>query len=584
MHPWDMNEEEARMLQEELAEDCILDGEPEVELVAGLDVSFYPDSRICIASAVSYSLTNRRVYEQVVKISELNFPYISGLLAFREAPPMIEAAMCLKARPDCFLVDGHGYAHPRRMGLASHIGLFLDTPTIGCAKNILVGEYDEPAEQTGASTQIWDGEPVGYAVRSMEGADPIFLSPGHMISNEYVPKVVEPLFTENSRLPEPLRLADRTAGTERSKIEDLVKPFTEQEIGVFLLGGTVRDLLTGKQPDDYDLMVTNFDNEIRTELEDEFGGSWFTLDEERQMYRLPGEKVQVDVTVVGEQEVVEDLERRDFTINSIALDMVRESWVDPVDGRHDAEQRILRLTSNNSLDEDPLRLLRAYRLAADHNLIFADELQQKIGATVGRLQDVSRERITDELLRLSDRPDSGDWFQKMYDDGLISGCPYFRSEAIEEIRLIEHWRPALKNYPTLNARDYHGGYETMTCFKTARLIRQEELDSWPLHRQIKQLARGSYSGMEAKTPDLPILKSNHFNLMGRLFGRGLWERWERDRMLRAIIELEEFIEKREQEEREIVEEHREEGNIGEAKEQRFAEILPQYWEQTVGKL
>lgn len=584
MHPWDLNEEEARMLQEELAEDCQLEGEPEIDLIAGLDVSFYPESRICIASAVNYYVPDGRIHEKVVLISELNFPYISGLLAFREAPPMIDAAMCLKHEPDCYLVDGHGYAHPRRMGLASHIGLFLDTPTIGCAKNILVGEFDEPGEEVGDHTSIWDGEPVGFAFRSQEEADPVFFSPGHKIEPNYIPEVVEPLLTEKSRLPEPVRLADRTARDERERIELIAKPFLDEEIGVFLVGGTLRDLLTGNQPEDYDLMATEFPESCRKKLADQFDGKWFTLDRERDMHRLPGEEVQVDVTVVGEENVVDDLHRRDFTINSIALDMDRESWVDPVEGRSDADQRILRLSGEDALENDPLRILRAYRLAADHRLTFVDELQQEIGDQVDRLEEISKERITEELLKLADRPVAADWFQKMYEDGVLTGCPYFRCEGVDESRLIEHWMPAIKNHPALEEQEFHGGFGILSCFKMGRFIAQNYLSSWPIHKRVKSLIRGSYKGIESDLPELHVLKSSQLHLFGRLFGRGLWEKWDRDRMLKAVIELDEFIRKREEKTREIVEAHEAEENLGEIKDREFSDYLPELWAETVGSI
>ncbi len=584
MHPWDLNEDEARMLQEELAEDCLLKGEPDINLIAALDVSFYPESRICIASAINYSVADHRIHEKVVLISELNFPYISGLLAFREAPPMIDAAMCLETEPDCFLIDGHGYAHPRRMGLASHVGLFLDTPSIGCAKNILVGECDEPGEEVGEHTSIWDGEPVGFAVRSQAGASPIFLSPGHMIEPNYIPEVIEPLLSEKSRLPEPLRLADRTAREERERIEVITRPFLDEDIGVFLVGGTIRDLLTGKQPEDYDLMASEFPESVQNKLADELAGKWFTLDEERQMYRLPGDKTQVDLTVVGEEKVVDDLRRRDFTINSIALDMDREAWVDPVEGRADADQRVLRLTREDALENDPLRILRAYRLAADHKLNFSEQLQKNIRSNISRLETVSKERITEEMLKIADRPVASRWFQKMYEDGVLTDCPYFRCEAVDESKLIEHWLPALKNYPALRDREFHGGINILSCFKMVRFIAQNQLSSWPVHHLIKSLVQGSYAGIEDKIPELHVLKSSKVALLGRLFGRGLWENWNKDKMLRAIIELEEYIDIREEKTREIVEANKDADNIGEIKDRKFSDILPEFWQKTVGKL
>ncbi len=582
MHDWNLTKEEARFLQEELAEDCILEGKPEVELVAGLDVSFYPGSQICIASAVSYSLKNQHVCEEVLIISKLEFPYISGLLAFREAPPMIEAALSLKNKPDCFIVDGHGYAHPRRMGLASHIGLFLDTPTIGCAKNILVGEYNDPGPEVGDSDVIWDGEPIGHVIRSRKEAKPIFISPGHMIDPEYLPQLVKPFLTGDYRLPEPLRQAEIKARSERQLIEQIIKPFVDHEISICFVGGTLRDLLTGKKPRDYDLMVGEFSREVRRDLENQFGGHWFALDPDRQMYRLPGKKIQLDLMVVPPEEVEDDLERRDFTINSVALDMGQDLWVDPFGGREDASKRVLCPTTNSSLADDPLRLLRGYRLAAEHHLSFHPQLRERISETVPLLGRVSKERITEELLKLCGRQDASHWFEVMYDDGVMTEADFLRSEVVEESRIIERWKPTIKNYPLIKEREYHGGYDLLTCFKMARAIRQSELDDWPLHQQIKRLCRESFLGFSTRPTDLKILSANSLALLGRVLGQGLTENWGGPKIINKIVELEEYLELRGEKTKQIVEEHKNEDNLGEIKNEQLQQVLPELWSNTIG--
>ncbi|MGM0380739.1 MAG: endonuclease V [bacterium] len=583
MHTWDLNENEARMLQESLAEDCILEGKPDVELIGALDVSIYPDSKIGIASAVNYSITRRDIVEEVVLITKLNFPYISGLLAFREAPPMIEAAGCLKQEPDCYLIDGHGYAHPRRIGLASHIGLFLDRPTIGCAKNILVGEYEEPGEEVGSYSQIWDGEPVGYAVRSLESADPIFLSPGHKIDPKHIPTIVDSILSKKSKLPEPLRLAHNVAKKEREKIKKITQPFLEEEAGVFLVGGTLRDLLLGKKPLDYDLMVSDFPEATREKLENEFQGHFFTLDEERQMYRLPGKEVQIDLTVVGPDEVVEDLKRRDFTINSVALDMARETWVDPVNGKDDARQRILKPTGEENLKEDPLRILRAYRLAQHHRLSFAPDLLETIQDNVKLLEEISKERIVEELFKISIRQDAGKWFKNMNRDGVLEAVSFFRTEGADDASRLEKWRPVLKNHSLFSNTSYHGNYSLLDGFKATRIIGQDNLEEWPFHRHIKQVTRASYEKLpENPSPEELLLSDKR--LLGRLLGLGLWENWDRDQMLEGILSLDSYLQIREKKEKEFARELEGEPDIGERKKEKLFEFLPEIWDEYLGGL
>src|SRR5262249_45254132 len=113
--------------------------------------------------------------------TKATFPYIPGLLSFRETPPLLEAWTKLKVRPDVLMLDGQGIAHPRRFGIASHIGLFLNLPTVGCAKTLLVGKYEEPAEQAGSWSPLMDkGEQVGAAVRTKNRVNPVYISPGHL--------------------------------------------------------------------------------------------------------------------------------------------------------------------------------------------------------------------------------------------------------------------------------------------------------------------------------------------------------------------------------------------------------------------
>jgi deoxyribonuclease V len=128
------------------------------------------------------ALPTLEVIEEVCVVSETAFPYVPGLLSFREAPSVLEAWAKLKTEPDAVMFDGHGLAHPRRVGIASHVGLIIERPTLGCAKSVLVGKYEEPEMTRGAWTAMIDkGETIGAALRTKTNVQPIFVSVGHLI-------------------------------------------------------------------------------------------------------------------------------------------------------------------------------------------------------------------------------------------------------------------------------------------------------------------------------------------------------------------------------------------------------------------
>jgi deoxyribonuclease V len=174
--------------------------------VAGVDAAF-SSSRI-FAAACLYRIPDLVCIEQVTAVQDLLFPYVPGLLSFREGPSVIEAVSRLKQRPDVILVDGQGIAHPRGIGLASHIGVLLDIPTIGCAKQRLVGDFREPGSGKG------DWEPlryrealVGAVLRTRDNVKPLFVSPGHRVDvNTAIGIVLSCL--GRYRIPEPVRCAD----------------------------------------------------------------------------------------------------------------------------------------------------------------------------------------------------------------------------------------------------------------------------------------------------------------------------------------------------------------------------------------
>jgi deoxyribonuclease V len=195
--------------------------------VAGVDVSYdFVSTRFSkrkkaseklYAAVVVLELPSLRVVESVGVAGRAEFPYVPGLLSFREIPPLLKAFRKLRTTPDAVLVDGQGIAHPRRCGLASHLGLVLDLPAVGCAKSRLIGEYREPATRRGSASDLLDGgEVIGRVVRTRDGVAPLFVSVGHKISlDAAVALVLEcaPRF----RLPETTRQAHTLVNQLRSR-------------------------------------------------------------------------------------------------------------------------------------------------------------------------------------------------------------------------------------------------------------------------------------------------------------------------------------------------------------------------------
>jgi deoxyribonuclease V len=156
-----------------------------IRTIAGADISFNNFEPTVYAGIVVLKLPTLEVVEEVGVVSETKFPYVPGLLSFRESPSVLEAWAKLKTEPDAVMFDGQGIAHPRRVGIASHVGLLINRPTLGCAKSVLVGKYEEPEGERGSWTEMVDkGEVVGAAVRTKTNVQPIFVSPGHLINLE----------------------------------------------------------------------------------------------------------------------------------------------------------------------------------------------------------------------------------------------------------------------------------------------------------------------------------------------------------------------------------------------------------------
>jgi deoxyribonuclease V len=221
VHAWDVSPAEARKIQADLAArvdltDAIsLDA---ITLVAGIDNTYVKEDGETTAGAVVVVLTfpEMEVVETAFTWQPIAFPYVPGLLSFREAPAVLAAYADLTLEPDIVLCDGQGYAHSRRFGLASHLGVLIDRSTIGCAKSRLIGEFEEPERLFGAHTPLVDrGETVGAAVRTRPRHKPLFVSPGHKISVETAVEITLACCRDGAFLPEPTRLAHQLVTQER---------------------------------------------------------------------------------------------------------------------------------------------------------------------------------------------------------------------------------------------------------------------------------------------------------------------------------------------------------------------------------
>lgn len=178
-----------------------------VRFVAGVDASYETRADLMYAGVVVMDLRDMSVVERKGAIRKARFPYVPGLLSFREAPAILAALKKLTVEPDCILVDGQGLAHPRRFGIACHLGVILDVPTIGCAKSILVGEHGPVGEARGSWAALrFKGRVVGRAVRTRDGVKPVYVSPGNKVSFARAMEIVLKCGGKY-RLPAPARLA-----------------------------------------------------------------------------------------------------------------------------------------------------------------------------------------------------------------------------------------------------------------------------------------------------------------------------------------------------------------------------------------
>lgn len=211
----------AKELQEDLRQQIKLEPLPKPpKFVAGADISFDFGSDLMHAAIVVLELPEWNAVARSLALDVTSFPYIPGLLAFREMPVLLKAWNQLKMKPDVLILDGHGIAHPRRMGIATHFGIVIDHPTIGCAKNILVGTHGELGIQKGDRADLVDGsEKVGIALRSRTNVNPIYVSPGYKCSFDDAYKIVMQSLTKY-KLPKTTRLAHQWANKFRKGAAD----------------------------------------------------------------------------------------------------------------------------------------------------------------------------------------------------------------------------------------------------------------------------------------------------------------------------------------------------------------------------
>ncbi|NWF69470.1 MAG: deoxyribonuclease V [Chloroflexi bacterium] len=217
-HAWNIRPEEAIALQKQMASAAVYDlplDMKRVKLVAGVDVSVQSDDGQAMSqgAVVVLNFPDLQLVEVARARMPTPFPYIPGLLSFREGPVLEQAFAQLRHEPDVFIFDGMGRAHPRRIGIATHMGLWLQKPTIGCGKTLLVGAYSEPAHDKGSAADLVDrGEVIGKIVRTRAGVKPVYISPGHLIDLQSAVELVLRC-TTRYRLPEPIRHAHNAASS-----------------------------------------------------------------------------------------------------------------------------------------------------------------------------------------------------------------------------------------------------------------------------------------------------------------------------------------------------------------------------------
>ncbi len=234
LHSWQVSITEALDIQRGLAAQVSRISEVTTpRFIAGVDISRQKAQGVATGAVVVLNYPELGLVETKIVEGELSFPYVPGLLSFRESPLTLAACERLTVTPDLILVDGQGIAHPRRMGLASHLGLLLDTPTIGCAKSLLCGSHEAPGVEPGSYAEVVDrGEVIGVALRTRLGVKPIYVSIGHKVDLQTAIHWVLKC-CRGYRLPEPTRLAHLAAGGNLELERDIVATEAGYQGGLF---------------------------------------------------------------------------------------------------------------------------------------------------------------------------------------------------------------------------------------------------------------------------------------------------------------------------------------------------------------
>lgn len=221
LHGFDLTFPQAKAVQQRLAEEVIVRGGPkgsEIQIVAGCDCAFDRKTKQAFGALVVFKFPEMERFEVITAHRQTRFPYVPGYLSFRELEVLIDLFEKLRSPPDLVLVDGQGIAHPRRIGLASHLGLFLELPTIGCAKSRLTGETTEPGIEKGEWTPIYDKEEIiGTLLRTRTSVKPMFISPGHRVGIERARELALACTTKY-RMPEPTRIADKEVARYKREV------------------------------------------------------------------------------------------------------------------------------------------------------------------------------------------------------------------------------------------------------------------------------------------------------------------------------------------------------------------------------
>jgi deoxyribonuclease V len=217
-HNWAVTPRQAIAIQNKLSKLVVCENTTAAyRFAAGADAAFSKDKKYCIGGVVLWDIVQQTILEQQVAVYPLRFPYIPGLLSFREAPAVIAALRKLTLTPDVLICDGQGIAHQRRFGIACHIGVLAGLPAVGCAKSRLIGRYREPGAERGEiSPLLYKNKRIGSVVRTRAHVKPVFISVGHKLDLVTTEKIILGC-SVGYRLPEPTRLADQLVGAEKRK-------------------------------------------------------------------------------------------------------------------------------------------------------------------------------------------------------------------------------------------------------------------------------------------------------------------------------------------------------------------------------